>query len=84
MQKKKLNDLTYYGLVKNIKNIYYSISNDYTVKNLIHGCKKTTLKYFNILKLQFNSSQTVQTELLRKPNENILNILKQRQIILPY
>ena len=36
------------------------------LKNLIHGCKKTTLKYFNILKLQFNSSQTVQTELLRK------------------
>ena len=54
------------------------------LKNLIHGCKKTISKYFKILKLQFNSFQTIQTELLRKPNENILNVLQQRQIILPY
>ena len=52
------------------------------LKNLIHGCKKTIIKYFHTLKLQFNSPQTVQTELLRKPNENILDILKQRQIVL--
>ena len=52
------------------------------LKNLIHGCKKTILRNFHILKLQFNSSQTFQAELLRKPNENILDILKQRQIVL--
>ena len=41
------------------------------LKNPLHGCNKTILKYVKILKLQFNSSQTVHTELLRKPNENI-------------
>ena len=33
--------------------------------------KKTISKYFKILKLQFNSSQRVHIELLRKPNEDI-------------
>ena len=32
----------------------------------LHGCKKTILKPVKILKLQFNSFQTVRTELLEK------------------